>query len=151
MSNQDKRNMRWAVRFKTQSGLCYKPSGAKKMKPISHLRSLVFWKESGLHPAAHSTSCKPYSEGMCGHAPSPRQTAACLSQVIFVKQLLLSHFFSSRNYHHYTASDTKQPIWAKDISYGCSQIPKMCPEALLAAKWILLNLVNRVWLTEFSQ
>lgn len=115
MSNQDKRKMRWAVRFITQSGLCYKPSGAKKMKPISHLWSLVFWKESWLHPAAHSTSCKPYSEGMCGRAPSPRQTAACLSQVIFVKQLLSSNFFSSRNYHHYMASNTKQPIWAKDI------------------------------------
>lgn len=29
---------------------------------------------------------------MCGHALSPSQTAGCLSQVIFVKQLLFSEF-----------------------------------------------------------
>lgn len=52
-------------------------------------------------------SCKPYCKGMCGRAPSPSQTAGCLSQVIFVKQVLFSEFLPG------IIINTMQPVWGK--------------------------------------
>lgn len=60
---------------------------------------------------------------MCGHAPSPRQTAACLSQVIFVKQLLLSHFFFPELSSLY-GQQHKAANLGKEYSQGVHGFPK---------------------------
>lgn len=125
------------MRFISQSGLYNKPSGAKKMKPVSpSMKSCVL---KGIRAAPCSTPS--LMQTILLRYVWSQQTAARLSQVIFVKQLLLSEFFPGIIIIIWPATQSSQ--FGKGGRKGVHRIPKCVPKH----NW-QQNASLKIWLTK---